>query len=310
MDKKNYRYNAIISVAAIISMLAVIFALTALAPQRRSVLTGKLRVAATVFPLYDIVRNVAGESVSVQLILPPTGEPHTFEPTPSAMNALQDTAVVYAIGHGLDSWLEKIAGRIPQVVVDKNIIIRTAAAQPSDIAAAAGIEQTPGDDPHYWLSIPNARLIAANVAEDLSARFPTFKDEFARNQRIYDGQLADADAQIRARLVTVKNRNIISLHDAWYYFSDAYGLRVAGTFEPTAGREPTPRYLAALKRAVDEFGVRTLYHEPQFDSRTIETFAQDNGLRLTLLDDLGGTPNRDTYIKLMNYDAFAIAENQ
>ncbi len=311
MDKQRTHNNAIVTATAILIMLAAVFLLIAFAPRQRiSRTTGQISVAATIFPLYDIVRNVGGSAVSVQLILPANAEPHTFEPTPSTINLVQNSAVVYEIGHGLDSWVTPIAGRVPQVVVDRGIAIRTAPVSPTDVARALGTEPAQGDDPHYWLTVTNARLIAATVAADLSARFPAVKDEVARNLQDYDRQLADADARIKAALSGVKNHDIISLHDAWYYFSEAYGLKVVGTFEPTPGREPTPKYLEALKQAVDQYGIRTLYREPQFDSRPIETFAQDYGLRLVVLDDLGGPADRDTYVKLMEFNASAIAENQ
>ncbi|MDD5251997.1 MAG: metal ABC transporter substrate-binding protein, partial [Patescibacteria group bacterium] len=112
-------------------------------------------------------------------------------------------------------------------------------------------------------------------------------------------------------LADVKNRNLITFHGAWYYFADAFGLTVAGTFEPAAAdREPTPKYLTALAAAIKQSGVRVVYVEPQFAADAYRAFVEENSLRLVPLDDLGGTADRDSYEALMRYDVQAIADNQ
>ena len=68
-------------------------------------------------------------------------------------------------------------------------------------------------------------------------------------------------------------QNIVTFHDAWYYFSDEYGLNIAGTFEPTAGREPTAQYLIDLISEIQNHGVTTVYYEPQMSVNSVKNFA-------------------------------------
>src|SRR5512145_3554851 len=65
----------------------------------------RVKVAATIFPLYDIVRQVAGPVADVVLILPPGASPHTFEPTPAGVRALAGAGALFVVGHGLDAWV-------------------------------------------------------------------------------------------------------------------------------------------------------------------------------------------------------------
>ncbi len=67
-----------------------------------------LKVAATIFPLYDLVRQVAGPAVEVVLLVPPGASPHTFTVKPGTVRALTGCAAVFAIGHGLDDWATRI----------------------------------------------------------------------------------------------------------------------------------------------------------------------------------------------------------
>jgi len=300
-NKKRQRLDpaAVFLVIAALAALGVVF----WPDGRQPVVSGKPLAGATIFPLYDIVSHVAGDEVGVILLTPPGASPHTFEPRPSDLRKIKGAAVIYAIGHGLDNWVTEMAaaGGAAAVVVDRGI----------DILPARGEEAgSGGGDPHYWLDAANAAKIAATVADDLARRYPASAGQLRRNLDGYLKELAQADAAVRAKLSGLDNRDIVTLHDAWYYFARAYGLTIAGSFEPTAGREPTPQYLAALQEAVRSSGVRTVYAEPQLSVMSLKPFAQDNGLAIVTIDPEGGLPGRDTYISLLLYNADIIRENQ
>lgn len=262
---------------------------------------GRPVVAVTIFPLYDIVRNVAGDSIRVELILPPGASPHTFEASPSVLQRIAGTEVIYAIGHGLDDWAltlrdEAHAG---YVAVDKGIALRESGEEHEEEEENHG-----PTDPHYWLDVRNAITIARTVRDDLSIRFPDQAAAFRQNEDTFELTLAELDVEIRTALSGIENPRIITLHDAWYYFADAYGLTIAGTYEPSAGREPTPAYLADLSRGIAEAGTRVLFAEPGISTESLSGFAKDNGLTLRLLDpEGGGVPGRQSYIELMRYNA-------
>lgn len=258
-------------------------------------------VAATIFPLYDIARNIVDDEVRVTLILPPGADAHAFEPSPSLLKNLQNTVVVYSIGHELDDWIESLADSIGVATqtVEQGINLRLS------------MDEHEGTyDPHYWLSAANAKIIASNIAGDLTARFPEHAPKFADNLRTYQDKLNALDTEIQTTLQDISNKNIVTFHDAWYYFADAYGLKVAGTFEPTAGREPTPQYLTELIEKVEEAGVKTIYYEPQMSVANLETFAKDYEINLIVLDDIGGSVPYDSYINLMKTNASTLKNNQ
>ncbi len=152
------------------------------------------RVGATIPPLADIVRQVAGEGVDVVLILPPGASPHTFEPTASVVRRLAGVKTIFAIGHGLDDWAASMggaAGAGPVTVVDGGIALRRLGGGPGGASSA---------DPHYWLSCANAKQIAATVAARLALLFPDRAADLASRRRAYDRELGAADDEIRALL--------------------------------------------------------------------------------------------------------------
>ncbi|MEY4723358.1 MAG: hypothetical protein RLZZ324_871, partial [Candidatus Parcubacteria bacterium] len=201
-------------------------ALVAFAPARMP-RSGRPRVAATVFPLYDIVRTIAGPDADVTLILPPGAEPHSFEPQPSTVRDIAASGAVYAIGHGLDDWIDAAADSAgtSKVLVDRGIALRP---PPYAVAISGGTADQDGSDadPHYWLNARNGVIIAETVAADLSRRYPAHAEGFQARLDAYRTRLLALDDEIRAELAARPQKNIVTFHAAWYYFADAYGLLV------------------------------------------------------------------------------------
>lgn len=313
---------------ALLAIAALIIAIVVYAiPQSQTSENENAQIAATLFPVYDIAQNITGDTMNVALILPPGTSTHTYEPTPRKLRELQNTEIIFAIGHEADDWTDQIIQSIgaEKVVVDEGIEIRESTEDEEEHDDHEDEDENEEDheddheekghhhgetDPHYWLTIPNAKIIAMTIADDLSTRFPEHADVFAANLDAYLTELDAADNQLRAGFDNVGNKNLITLHDAWYYFADEYGLNIVGTFEPTAGREPTPQYLVELTEAIETSGSKTLYSEPQLSTSGLESFARDNDLSIAELDPIGGTSDRESYIDLMLYNAEIIAQNQ
>jgi ABC-type Zn uptake system ZnuABC Zn-binding protein ZnuA len=287
-------------------------------------------VAVTIYPLYDIVRNIAPEEIDVVLLLPPGASPHTFEPSPSTIQELERSKAMFAIGHGLDDWAVTMADVTDTPVISSysGINLRQYEAgghvhedehedehmhEHEDAQAEEGVGHDhvhEGTDPHYWLSMQNAIAMTATINVELAKLFPELKDKITARHNSMLGKLRDADHMIKNVLTDLPNRKIVTLHDAWYYYAEDYGLEVAATFEPSPGREPTPQYLAGLHHTLEEAGTKTLYSEPQLSTESLEQFVEDNDLNIAVLDPLGGTDDRMSYIAMMLYNARTIAQNQ
>jgi ABC-type Zn uptake system ZnuABC Zn-binding protein ZnuA len=253
-------------------------------------------VAATIFPLSDITRQLAGSAVDVALMLPPGASPHTFEPTPSQVRALARARVVFVIGHGLDDWAARLArgaGAARVVVVDRGVALRREAGG--------------AVDPHYWLAPSNARAIARTVAGELERLVPARRSDIQSALTRYLGQLDAVEAEIRGILADLPMRRIATFHDAFGYFAEAFGLEVAAVFEPYPGREPSPRFVAEFQRQVRASGVRILFAEPQLSLDPLRPLARDLGVTLSVLDPLGGVAGRDSYLDLLRFDARQVA---
>lgn len=305
----------------LLTVVALIVVISVFAGQKPDADTSDstAKVGATIFPLYDLTRQVAGDDFEVVLMLPPGASPHTFDPQPSLLKNLRGAETVFAIGNGLDDWAESIAESVEAsfVVVDQGIALReTTEAEHDDHEEghehvddhdeereedSHGHDHGP-IDPHYWLAIHNAEQIVMNIGAELSELDPENAADYEARAQAYVAELEALEAELKADVAGLAQREVISLHDAWYYFADEFGLNIVGTFEPSAGQNPTPQYLASLEEKAKEYRVSAIFVEPQLSTSSITAFANDHDLELVVLDPLGGVEGRDSYIALMRYN--------
>ncbi|MDD5099032.1 MAG: metal ABC transporter substrate-binding protein, partial [Candidatus Colwellbacteria bacterium] len=129
---------------------------------------GKVKVLASFFPVYDIVRQIGGDEVEVRRILPAGASPHTFDITPKQAQESQGAKISFRIGI-IDDWISDLSESVgaKDVSLRENIEIKEYAA-----LLTGGQEGDTNGDPHYWLTMKNAKLIAETVARELAAADP------------------------------------------------------------------------------------------------------------------------------------------
>lgn len=276
-------------------------------------------VMTSIHPVYALTSELTtGTDITVGLILPAGASPHTFEPSPSKTQNILDSKKIFYIGEGLDNWALPESNSQKAVKLSSNInLLETEHTdheeEHEDDHANENHEEDHEHgpiDPHYWLSPKNAILIADTIAKELIAAFPESAEQIRNNRQVLGNDLGALDQQITEILAEIENRNIITLHEAWYYFANDYDLNIAATFEPVAGREPTAKYLEELIEELKEYNLTTIYSEAQLNIAPLKSFAADNGLTIAELDPLGGTEGRESYFDLMIYNANTIANNQ
>ncbi len=273
------------------------------------------KVAATIFPIYDLVRVVGGEDVETVLVLPPGSSPHMFEPTPSTIKDLQGASLIFEVGHGLDSWVSSISASVPglsRVVLDRAISLRMSDSlhEHEDMHHEEGEIHSHGlIDPHYWLNPLNASIMVDTVVHELSQLVPERADNFVRRATDFKDELARKNVEWERMFGAISHKELITFHDAFGYFADHFGLEIVSTVEPFPGKEPTPQYILHLKEEIEEHGVTVLYSEPQISLSALETFATDNELSIAVLDP-EGSGARSSYIEMIEYNVRTIVEHQ
>jgi len=276
---------------AAILVIGIIIILVLIDNNRQKIVVSpaRLTVAATIFPLYDILRNVAGDGVRVLLIIPPGASEENFDPTPETAKNIQQTKIIFKVGLLLDDWVDILNADAKIVAAWENIEIKEF-------------------DPHYWLDAANAIKIAETMARELAVLDPLNAKTYQTNFNNYQAELLKLNDETRNKLSALERRDLITFHDAWQYFADAYDLNVITVVQPSPGQEPTPKYLESLISLAKEYQVKTIFSEPQLSSAALEPLIKDLGLKMLPLDAIGGTAGRESYFNLMRYNTQTIIE--
>ena len=250
-------------------------------------------VSATIFPVYDFVRNlVDGTDIEVNLIVPPGESPHTFSLTPGEVKKIEGSRIIFYNDFGLDEWIISSA----ESVGVKNIVNVNRGLTPIN------------NNPHFWLSIPYAIEECEVIKDSLIKEFPEYKEVIEKNFIDYREKLFKLHNRIKKSIDKLETKKIITYHPAYLYFAREYGLNVLSVIENSPGKEPTPKKIAEIEDIIREENVKALFIEPQLSSSVVDGIVIDTDIKVFSLDPLGGTPGRDSYIKLMNYNLNTILE--
>jgi len=274
----------LIGVGAVIALISVL-------PSPRRAESGKLRVAVSIPPQAYLAGRIGGGLVSVETVVPPGKDAHTYTVTPAQREAIARCRAYFTIGLPFEK--NQIAAKL--AATDKSLLfIDTTRGVPLRhmTAEEAGADADPDEpphaagepDPHTWLNPRFARIEAANICAGLKQLDPAHAAEYDANLKRLDADLDRVDAKIAAALAPLKGRSFFVYHPAFGYFADAYGLtQVPVEIE---GKEPGPRQVAELIKSARRDGVRVIFVQPQFSARTADTIAAQIGGAVVRIDDL------------------------
>ncbi len=280
---------------------------------------GRPRVAVSIFPIYDLVRRVAGPDAEVILVLPPGHTEHSFDPTARDIEQIAASKLGVLVGLGLDPWMDKlmkdaapsarvlrVGEKVPTLTVQEGAIGDEAADK------ARGKEEEDHDhekgatDPHVWMDPSRARTIVKAIGDELAAMDAAHAAGYHERATQLDADLDKLDKELGARTDAFKTRGFVTFHGSFNYYADHYKLKILGVIEPFPGSSPTSDYIQAVLKVVEERHVPALYSEPQLDSRPAKTIAEAAKIPLGSLDPVGGTPETDSYEKLLRFDTDAL----
>ncbi len=289
----------------------VVTALVSCSCSRRGDLEGdgRLRIVATIFPLYDFARAIGGESVSVQLLLPPGVEAHSFEPKPEDIVRVSKADLFVYTNAEMEPWGESLfrgveGGKAPQRV-EAGAGARYLDARGGDEPDAHGHSASHGRDPHIWLDIANAGIMVDNIAAAMAARAPAKRELFMANAAAYKKRLEELDSRFRNGLAVCRTREFIhGGHFAFAYLARRYNLTYLSAYGITADSEPSPRRMMELVRTVREHGLKAVFFEELLAPRVAETVAGETGAQLIRLHGIHNVSRQEldrgvTYLGLM-----------
>ena len=291
-------------VAVSVAMAASLALIPAGAPARATEIP-VVSAFCSIAPQEFFVQRVGGDLVSVGVLVGPGQSPHTFEPTPRQMADLAESDVYFAIGLPFEDRLlgrvEELSSRIRIVDTSEGIPRRRVedarrhdgehradrheGAHAADHADSAhGSDHGGLPDPHTWLNPRLAAMQARNICRALKDLLPEYAEELEANLSQLLRDLDALDAELTDALGPLAGESIYVFHPAFGYFTDAYGLRQVPI--ELGGMEPSARELAGLIEHATAEGVRVIFVQPQFSTRSASAIAEEIGGAVVPIDPL------------------------
>jgi zinc/manganese transport system substrate-binding protein len=262
----------------------------------------RLKVLATFSILGDFVRNVGGDRVEVATLVGPDSDAHVYAPAPADAKKVADAKVLVTNGLGYEGWMSRLlkasGTKAPVVVATKGIKERKARDSHGHGEA----------DPHSWQSVANAKVYVTNIRDALIAADPAGKAAYEVNAAAYIAKLDTLDQEVKAAVaaIPVERRKIITSHDAFGYFEQAYGVAFIAPQGVSTEAEPSARDIARIITQVKKQKIPAVFLENVTDPRLMERIAKETGARVggKLYSDALTGENGDApgYIELMRHN--------
>ncbi len=249
----------------------------------------KIGVAVTIAPLAEFVGQVGGNLVSVTVMVPPGGSPHTYEPTPGQFRELSHAKIYVKVGSGIEferAWLDKI------LAVNKHLAVCDTSRGIRPIGMAhhrhegkkSGQYRHAQNDPHVWTSLNNAVIMTGNIRDSLMALDPVNAARYRSNADVYISKLRALKNRVGTRLQNIRQRKFMVFHPAFGYFAEEFNL-VQIPVE-SEGKEPGAQSLAWLIKKAKAEKITVIFAEPQFNAKSAGTIAKAIGGEVVLIDPL------------------------
>lgn len=246
------------------------------------------RVVATTTVVADLVRQVGGDRVSVECLMAPGIDPHSYRPTPRDADRLAAADLVVASGLHLEgklaTLLERLSGSRPVAMVGDSL--------PTGELLAVGGGMF---DPHVWFDAKLWSRCPPIVADALAAVDPPGAADYRARAEVYVARLVAVDERTRQRIAEIPEpqRVLVTAHDAFRYFGRAYGIEVVGVQGTSTESEAG---LADINRLVDLVvtrGVPSVFVETSVSDRNVAALREGAAARGHDLR-LGGTLYSDS----------------
>jgi zinc/manganese transport system substrate-binding protein len=251
-----------------------IFAAALLAYAAPATADGQPTAVTTFTILADLTKRVAGDHIRIVTLVGPNGDAHTFEPGPKESEEVAKANLLIANGLGFEPWLNNL--KEASGFKGKTVIAT------DGVMALKGNEELGPADPHAFQDVKNVEIYATNIEKGLSEADPAHAAEFKANadKLIADLQALDKDVKAGFAAVPQERRRILTSHDAFQYFGNAYGVEFVSVQGVSTEAEPTAEDLAKIVRQARDGHLTAVFLENMADPRLAETVSRESGVRM------------------------------
>lgn len=230
--------------------------------------TAPTRVFAGIEPVAWVVREIGGDRVEVETLLPPSAAPETFEPGARHLVRLAGADHLFVIG----------------LPFERQFVERMSSGQEFPPVTDLSLEGATRGDPHLWLDPLRLQVMARVVTDRLVSLQPEAEPLLRARESAFVARMQELDGELGARLAGHEGEVLLTVHPAYGAFTQRYGLRQVAL--EVDGHSPTARYLAELSAQLRDRGPMPILTQPQHSDRAARVLERELDLRRVEVDPL------------------------
>jgi zinc transport system substrate-binding protein len=290
LTKKKVKIIIVISIVVLLLIIDAFYYLKPDVKQREEFKifkdeNGKIIVSAASFPVYDFAKEIGGDKIKVNLLLPPGIEAHSFRPTNKELSQAASSSLVFYVSPLFETWLDKLNAEVKTVAVADSLIEE--------------------GDPHVWLDFTKATVMTDNITKAYQMIDPINSSYYQIQADNYKDKLQTLDQLYFASLKNCQFRDLIQGgHQAFSYLTRRYNLN----YLPAQGVVPQTDLdmdkISAQIEKIKSSGQEYIYYEELIMPSLAEVVRQRTGVKMILLNSAHNVARFDiegglTFIKIM-----------
>ena len=243
------------------------------------------QIAATTLPVYEFTALLCeGTGITVtRLVTEPVSCLHDYSLNVRQVKAAEAAELIVINGAGLEEFLDDML--LNKECIDASRGIELICPEEGHSHEEHDHEGHHHDrDPHIWLSPENAKVMAENICTGLSERYPAHTDRFTANLQTLLSRLDALQAYGEEALSSLSCRELITFHDGFAYFADAFDLTILEAVEEESGSEASARELIHLIEEVEHHGLPAVFTETNGSTSAAQIISRETGAASPALD--------------------------
>lgn len=277
---------------------------------------GTLRILATTYPVYLFTTAVTDGVEGVEVTRLITGEVsclHDYTLSVNDMKAIEAADVIVMNGAGLEDFMADALATSKAAVIDCSEGIELLPTRGHE-GHDHGEEEGDHYDPHFWMNPYYAVQMMGNISMALESL--THGDSQTEHGEYHTAFLAAKDKVNYAvqrweeALSTLTNRNLITFHDGFQYFTRSSGLTLLKAIEEEEGAEASAAEIKEIVALIKEYDIPAIFTEVNGSDSTARAIARETGVAVYPLNLImsGDGTGIQPYIDAMNTNINTILE--
>ncbi len=296
--------NSIFALSACLMMILCLGSILTGCNQANETKTdGTKNIVTTTTMLYDLVREIGGDKVEVTGLMGPGIDPHLYQASSGDVSKMQEADIVVYNGLHLEGKMAEVFASLEQ---QGKSIISIEKGLKTDLLLAD--EENPEiHDPHIWFDVSLWKEAAKHVASRLSEIDMENAEVYTKNLENYLLELEELEQYINSRVAEVSEnqRILITAHDAFRYFGNAYDFEVKGLQGISTASEAGTADVSHLASFIADHQIKAVFVESSVPPKNIQALKEAvsaKGFEVEIggelySDSLGDAASKhDTYI--------------